>query len=104
MSWTRERLEFLLERAVLKVLRGDGTIDAAIKFSEPRGMWRGKAGWEIFTCFTEFFPPLRGFTSGPCVTFGVFDGLYVVMLERLMRARHAARYELRRFSDNSAKG
>ena len=70
-SWNKERIEFLLQRGILRIPRTCGGSSAAIFIHAPRPLLHGKAAWPIFTALTEFHSPLRESTKGACV-FSVF--------------------------------
>lgn len=91
-TWERERQEFVLERGILKVEKGD-RIEAAMLFGAPRPLLDGKTAWNMYTTFVQFSPPLRTFTTGACVLFAVFDGLQKECLKRMLNARRTLYYE-----------
>jgi hypothetical protein len=91
-TWERERQEFVLERGILKVEKGD-RIEAAMLFGAPRPLLHGKTAWNMFTSFVDFSAPLRTFTTGACVLFAVFDGLQKEPLKRMLKARRILYYE-----------
>ena len=97
-SWVRERIEFLSQRAVLKAFGVGDEVIGAIRFAPPCPLLHGKTSWQIFSAYTQFHEPLRRFTSHPCITFLVFDGLHRNSLTRLARARRKLFYECRRLS------
>ena len=76
MTWSHERTEFLLQRALLKIEMTGGT-EAAIWFDPPRPMTEGKTAWHVYSALDEFHLPLRHYTRGPTVFFGIFDGLHL---------------------------
>jgi len=91
-TWTRERQEFVLQRGILKVAKVRGIVGAML-FEAPRPLLHGRSAWNMLTAFEEFMPPLRSFTTGPCVTFAVFDGLQKAPLRRMILAKNELRYE-----------
>ena len=94
-DWQRERVEYLSERGVLKSSRSLGVVSAAIRVSAPRPLYHGKTSWNMYAAYVEFHPPLRTFTIGPVITFGIFDGLHVSALKRKMHGRRQLYYEYR---------
>ena len=82
------RVEFVLQRGLLKVRENDGTIKAAFKIAEPVGMSNGKKAWHFFTAGCEFMdsPRILG-ALGIIVGVYVFDGALFSSLARHFTAR-----------------
>ena len=92
-SWHLERIEYLLQRAVLRVAKPGGGSTAAIMVSNPRPLLHGKGALAIYKCFDEFHKPLREFTVAACILFCVFDGLHLTSMARLIMGRRVLFYE-----------
>ena len=92
-DWQRERSEYLTERGILKCSESLGVTESAISIVAPRPLYHSKTAWNMFTCYLDFHPSLRAFSTGPIVTFGCFDGLHLSSMKRMMHGRRQLYYE-----------
>ena len=88
-----ERMEYLLERGILRIASANGSSSAALRVTAPRPMLDGKCGWNIFQSLTEYHKPLRMYTTGPCMLFVCLDGAHLSTVEDLVKARRQLYYE-----------
>jgi hypothetical protein len=85
--------EFMLERALLKVMPTADTTEMAMLMAPIRTLAVGKKAWNFFTGICEFYPLLREVGHKHiCISAYLFDGMLFSALSAHCRARHMCYY------------
>ena len=86
------RLEYLLVRGIVKKKVGDRMLGHALVY-EPRGLSKGRTGWEVFQGISDVAMLLRGDgATGVVIHTFCFDGALFSCLRRYLLARSEQQY------------
>ena len=89
------RIEFLLQRAFLKVRTSPGNFEVCQRISEPLGLRKGRRAYNVFTACCEFLGLLRQDGAEDVAVSGyIFDGMLYLALRRHLLSRHELFYSL----------
>jgi hypothetical protein len=94
------RAEFLLQRALMKIMKADGDIIYKMRFYEPIGLSLGRKAWNCFTgCCESFTAPRQDGALGITLTAYLMDGCLFQPLSEHFTARHILYYDHQRGMD-----
>jgi len=90
----RQKLEFLLERGMLRARRPCGKVEFCMLPSAPRGLRAGRTAWNMFTAASEFWPSLRcSGHKGIAISVYNLDGALVDSTVEKCEALHELYYD-----------